>query len=118
MIIIHEVKKIERGKTVQNKGFDNFKRYAAGIFALMLLVVMLFSSFYIAVEAHHDCVGEKCEVCLAIRQCEKLLHEISDGLIVLLAIILPLTVLSDHIIFKAPVLSKSTPVSVKVRLND
>ena len=41
------------------------KRVATGIMALMMLVVVLFSFFYIAVEAGHDCRGENCPICAA-----------------------------------------------------
>ena len=55
------------------------KRIAAGILALTALVVLLFTAFYPAAEADHDCEGEDCPICACIRQCAAILRGIGDG---------------------------------------
>ena len=49
------------------------RRISAGIAGVLMLVFVLFSVFFIAHEAHHDCTGEDCPVCAAIRLCERIL---------------------------------------------
>ena len=51
------------------------KRIASGIIGIMMLVIMLFSAFYIASEAVHDCSGEDCPVCTCIQLCKNSLHQ-------------------------------------------
>ena len=56
------------------------KRIAAGIMGILMLFIVLFSAFYIAAEADHDCTGEDCPICACIQQCENTLHQIGDGI--------------------------------------
>lgn len=51
------------------------------LFAAMVLFVMLFSEFYIAVEADHDCTGEDCPVCCQITICENTLKSVGQAVI-------------------------------------
>lgn len=70
-------------------GNEKKKRIAASIIALMLLVFFLFFSFFIAVEADHDCEGEDCPICVCIQQCEEALHQMGNGIAFQAAIIIP-----------------------------
>lgn len=90
----------------------------AGIIILLMLFVVLFSSFYIASETDHECEGERCSVCECIEQCEAVLGHISScGLIVLAAA--SAVILVCAVLFSGrEVLSASTPVSMKIRLNN
>ena len=44
----------------------NSRKIAAGIMGFMMLAFVLFSAFYIAAEAEHDCEGEGCPICVCI----------------------------------------------------
>jgi len=44
-------------------------RIAALLFAVTILVIMLYSAFFVAVEADHDCVGEGCPICYQVDAC-------------------------------------------------
>ncbi len=94
------------------------KRIAAGVIGLMLLVVMLFSTFYIAAEADHDCTGEDCPICTCIQQCENTLHKIGNGIAVQVAIILPVIFMLISAFLFAADFPQETLVSRKVRLNN
>ena len=48
-------------------------RFMTRLLAVVLAVVMLSSTVYIAVEADHDCSGEDCAICHQIGVCENLL---------------------------------------------
>ncbi len=90
----------------------------AGVMALMMLVIVLFSAFYIAAETDHDCTGEDCTVCACIRQCENTLRGIGDGISVSSSAIIPfLFVLLAAALFVTTVPS-DTLISRKVRLNN
>ncbi len=85
--------------------------------AMMLLFIILFSAFYIAAEAGHDCCGEDCHICACIRLCKNTLRGVSEGtpaLAVCIAFIAAL-IPAAFIITET---AKDTPVSDKVRLNN
>lgn len=53
------------------------KRIAALLLAVTVLLVMLYSALFIAVEADHDCVGENCPICYQISVCQNTLKNLS-----------------------------------------
>ncbi len=101
------------------KAFTLKLRIIAASVLIVILAVMLFSLFFVAIEADHDCQGEGCSVCLQIEQCESLLRVVSDTLIPvilkLLLLMAPLLLLISGL-KKAYVLS--TPIERKERLNN
>ncbi|MCR5608377.1 MAG: hypothetical protein K6G26_04880 [Lachnospiraceae bacterium] len=94
------------------------KKFAACIITIIMLFSVIFSSFYISLEMHHDCCGDGCPICSFIQECEHTLNLIGDGLIILFATIIPLAVLYRIMPFFSFELSDITPVSNKVRLNN
>ena len=90
----------------------------AGVMGLMMLVILLFSAFFIAVEAEHDCCGEDCPVCVCIRQCENTLHGVVDGTEAQLCFIVPVLLVLLIAGALAAAVPQDTPVSGKVRLNN
>ena len=94
------------------------KRIAAGIMVLLMLVAMLFSAFYIAAEADHECMGEDCPICACIQQCENTLHHFGDRLAVQVAIIVPVIFILISAILLSVDFAQETPISKKVRLNN
>ena len=94
------------------------KRLEAGILGGLLLILVLFSAFYIAAEADHDCCGEDCPICACIRQCEHTLHgagakAAAHGFVLLPVLIVLLAAGPFPAAFP-----QETPVSGKVRLNN
>ncbi len=97
-----------------NKVFNSFALFIS----LAMLVVMLFSAFYITMESSHDCDGDGCPICAMIQQCENNLNQIGSGLI-LLATIVGVTHLLSACIKKADgFFMYPTLVSNMVRLNN
>lgn len=88
------------------------------IIGLMMLVLVLFSSFYIAAEADHDCCGEDCPICVCIHQCENILRGIGDGTVVQSAAVAPVILILFAAAFVIAAVSRDTLVSRKVRLNN
>ena len=97
---------------------SNRIRITSGIMAVMMLVVMLVSSFFIAAHADHDCTGEDCPVCAFIQQCENNIRGAGGGITYISVVILP--VFLSFLLISADILSFQwgTPVSTKVRLNN
>ena len=52
-------------------------RIAALLLAVTILVIMLYSAFFVAAEADHDCVGEGCPICYQIDACQNTLKSLS-----------------------------------------
>lgn len=93
------------------------KRFAA-VLALLLAFFMLFSILYIALEADHDCCGEDCAVCAAIRTCENLLRNLLPIALLLAAFqmlcVLVRAILSTDCFSAHP----HTLIALKVKLSD
>ena len=94
------------------------RKLAAWIMGFVILAVLLFSAFYIAVETGHDCIGDHCPVCVCIKQCENTLHQIGNGAVILFAAYLPFLKVVLLVLLPVLVFSQKTPVSFKVRLNN
>ncbi len=97
---------------------SKIKRTAAGIIILMMLVFVLFSAFYIAIEADHDCTGEDCPICACIQQCENVLRSLGDGVALQLSALVSIVFILLNAVSFAKVFPQETPVSRKVRLNN
>ncbi len=94
------------------------RRVAAGIMGAMILAALLFSAFYIACEADHECCGDGCLVCACLRQCENTLRGIgsgAEGRLSAACHILPALFIA---VLSAAAVFPETPVSRKARLNN
>ena len=94
------------------------KRIAAGIMGLLMLIIVLFSAFYIAAEADHDCAGEDCPICVCIRLCESTLRGMADRTATPLSAVAPVLFMLFLAAIFVAVLPLETPVSRKDRLNN
>ncbi len=103
---------------MRNSSTSKVLRITAGIMGLMMLVLVLFSAFYIAAEADHDCCGEDCPICACIHQCENTLRGIGDGAAVRSAAVAPAILILFAAAFVIAAVSQDTLVSRKVRLNN
>ena len=84
----------------------------------MMLVVVLFSAFYIVAETDHDCTGDDCPICACIQQCENILNQIGDGAAAQISVVAPVVFLLLFVLFSARSITQETLVSKKVRLNN
>ena len=97
--------------------YVKFKRIAASIMGVIMLVAMLFPSLYVAVEADHECIGYDCPVCACIQQCRNTLNQIGAAVVsayISAPLVVFLLLLPDF--FGGVV--QETLVSKKVRLNN
>ena len=92
-------------------------RIAAGVLIVLVLFVMLFSVFYIAVEAGHDCSGEDCEICLCLHHCESLLRQLRFGAVLCVALLAAAPVIIGAALCCVRFAVSDSPVARKVRLN-
>ena len=104
--------------TFTDQKFLVIKRITAGIIAMMMLVVVLFSVFYISVEAEHDCTGKNCPVCAYIQQCENTLNQIGGRPPAQTAVILPAISFTALNICTSFIFCRETLITGKVRLNN
>ena len=94
------------------------KRFAAGIIALMMLIVVLFAVSFITEEADHDCSGDDCPICACIQLCENTIQQIGSGAAAQAAVIIPAILFFISILLSVCVWSQETLVSRKARLNN
>ncbi len=98
---------------------DSKIKIVSGIIAMMMLLYIVFSTFFISLEANHKCEDEEnCPICVCMQICQNTLHQISDFTAVAVVSFVPVLlcvgvsfVISDNLV-------KETPVSYKIRMND
>ena len=98
---------------------DSKIKIVSGIIAMMMLLYIVFSTFFLSLEANHKCEDEEnCPICVCMQICQNTLHQISDFTAVAVVSFVPVLlcvgvsfVISDNLV-------KETPVSYKIRLND
>lgn len=86
--------------------------------AFMVLAVVLFSPFFIAAHADHDCTGEDCPICEFMHQCENTVRGIGSGITAEANAIMPVITAIMLMSLCVSSFQHDTPVSRKVRLND
>ena len=96
----------------------NSKKIIAVIMGIMMLVVVLISASYVAVESVHDCTGEECPICACINQCESTLRQVGGGVDLQAEFILPVFFILITAVSASAALTAETPVSRKIRLNN
>lgn len=94
------------------------KNTIASIVFVAMLLVMLYSSFFVAKNLHHDCCGEHCETCIILHQCADNLNNIKNEFGAGVVIPLPIVMVSAGAMFYILLTASATPVSTKVRLNN
>lgn len=94
------------------------KKIAAVIISLLMIALVLFSFIYVVAEADHDCEGEHCQVCECIEICAGILQKFgfkaSSSVQLGVAALIPLLAA----VILTGTYTGTTPVSLKVRLNN
>ena len=94
------------------------KRVFSVSVCILFLFVTFASLFYIVKEENHHCTGEDCPICANIHQAEQTLRNVGNGTITIAAIS-PMPILFALLIAGQFLLVSDTSlVSQKVRLND
>ncbi|MCR5747195.1 MAG: hypothetical protein K6G03_05765 [Lachnospiraceae bacterium] len=97
---------------------ERFIKRTAVVVATVVLVAVIFSVFYTALETKHECTGEDCPVCAFLLQCDSLIRTVSSGLTGVICICIAVLYLSDTVLPILLEISADTLVTKKVRLND
>lgn len=107
-------------KQMGNSGRNDLtkNRITVFIIATVMLMAVVFSAFFIAAHADHDCAGEDCPICAVIHQCESMLRGIGDGAGAEAVAIVPVFALLVCLSLITYIFTGDTPVSRKVRLNN
>ncbi len=86
--------------------------------SFIMLSLMLFSVFFIAVEAGHECEGEDCHICEIVELCSNTVRRMGEGAVTMFVSFMPLFFVVLAVSFANRIFSEETPVSQKVRMND
>ena len=103
---------------MQKNSLKNAHRIIAGIMGMMMLVMMLFSFFYIAAESRHNCCGDDCPVCACIDHCMRTIRQVNTAAKVSVAVIIPFLLVLVSTLTAVYVVSGETLVSRKVRMDN
>ena len=93
-------------------------RITAVFLAVMVLIVMLGSAFFIAAEADHDCVGKGCPVCCQINICQNTLRNLSLAVCAAAFAAAFTHTLCRNISVCTNITASHTLISLKVKLSD
>lgn len=94
------------------------QRTTALIVSVLILMISLFSIFFIVEEGNHDCTGQDCPICACMQQAEQVIRNLGTGLyaaetgVLIVSLIYGLAISIDEAI------SVLTPVNQKVRMNN
>ncbi|MBO4284556.1 MAG: hypothetical protein J5958_08050 [Clostridia bacterium] len=93
------------------------KRRLFSCLLILLIVFVLFASFYFILhESHHDCEGETCPVCAMIAICRNTLKTFSIALLLTAAFHSSLHAFLSDSANSRRIGRNDTPVSLKVRM--
>ena len=84
----------------------------------LLVLSFILTLFFIAFEAHHDCSGEECPICVSLQEYVRSVKGFCNSLPILsaLSVVFAATVLCSLAVAEG--LDFKTPITVKVRMND
>lgn len=94
------------------------KRLLKAVVSILLILVVLSSALFIAVEAGHDCTGAGCAVCRQISAVEDTLRAFGFAVIAALVARIVFNVLNRNALCRISNLRTSTLVSLMVKLSD
>lgn len=94
------------------------KRLLKAVVSILLILVVLSSALFIAVEAGHDCTGAGCAVCRQISAVEDTLRAFGFAVISALVARIVFNVLNRNALYRISNLRTSTLVSLMVKLSD
>ena len=97
---------------------SKYKRSLVIVLLIAFIFVLLFSSFYTAFEAGHDCTGDDCPICFSIEWCENLIRTLTGLTAACLAAILFIRFILSVGLPEFCRLCYATPIERKVRLNN
>ncbi|MCD8376783.1 MAG: hypothetical protein LUD69_07545 [Oscillospiraceae bacterium] len=93
-------------------------RLLAGLLAAAVAAALLFSVFYIAAEAGHDCTGEGCPICACIQRLEQAAQRLGTGGAARTASASAAIFLLSALPLCALEVLRATPAGQRVRMNN
>lgn len=84
---------------------------------ILVVICVIFSLIYINKEAHHDCSGEGCPVCLQIHAAQELLNNIKGAVLISLFCTVIDIFIGHRLAYGIRILRRQrSPVTLKVKL--
>lgn len=103
---------------MRNQRFHTTKqKLTAQLLCLTVLLSLLFSMYFVVVEAHHRCEGDDCPICAEIEFYQNLIHQMGNGLPLTTAVAVMLVPIVPMTVPAVQTKINHTLVSQKVRMN-
>lgn len=93
-------------------------RITAGVVGIMMFFIVMFSVFYMAAEAGHECDEDNCPICACIQQCQDILHRLDNGVVPPVTFALAIALSLIAVLFFSCDITHKTLISKKVQLNN
>lgn len=88
------------------------------LLAFLIIFILLFSVFFEAFEAHHDCEGEDCEICLALEACANLTQDIRTGASAAVPVSIFVLFIAASMACASRSMPHITPVDLRIQMNN
>lgn len=94
------------------------KRILAMLMAVAVFAVMLSSALFLAEEAHHDCIGDGCQICFQMNVCRGILKSLSLALHAAVAALAVAYILCGNFWPREESTGHVTLITLKVKLSN
>ena len=88
------------------------------IFAAVVLFSMLFSTYIIASDAHHDCIGEECPICVQMHVAQNIVNKLSTAIIITAAVLFLCVALHICSYAYEHIIVEKSPIRLKVKMQN
>lgn len=88
----------------------------AVVTALIFLITMLYSMFFIAQNTHHDCTNENCPICEQLQMAESMVQRVSAVILVVVSSIFVYILANNFKYVYEHIITFISPIKLKVKL--
>jgi len=97
---------------------NNLKNKIAFCMAILILFVIFNAEIFIIKNIHHNCSGKNCPICEEIQIAEAMIQQFGSAVPTVMFLIVFVIFIAEIISITNQVILFSTPVEMKVRMND
>jgi len=106
--------KMEEKRMYKNK----LKNKIALCMTILILFVIIYSELFIIINIHHNCSGNNCPICAEIKIAEAMIQQFGSAVPPVMLLIIFVCFIAETISITNQVNLFSTPVEMKVRMDD
>ena len=91
-------------------------KYFSIIIAVIVLINMLYSVFFISQNTHHDCSGETCPICEQLLTAENSIQRLAAAIVYIVAAFFMCVLAQKCMDIPKYIIAYNSPISLKVKM--